>query len=85
MPTIETIIIFITACVVINPTPSPSILYVMSRSLSQGRKAGFISAMGLATGGLCQSIMAALGLSVVLAYNPFAYMVLKIAANFTIY
>ena len=50
MPTLKTLILFTTAALAITVTPGPSMLYVMSRSLAQGRMAGIFSALGLATG-----------------------------------
>lgn len=77
MPTTETIIVFMAAAVALNVTPGPSILYVMSRSVGQGRTAGLVSALGLGTGSLIHAGAAALGLSVILAYSPLAYTVVK--------
>lgn len=86
MPTIETIILFMAAALALNVTPGPSILYVMSRSLGQGRTAGLVSALGLGTGSLIHAGAAALGLSVILAYSPLAYTVVKyLGAGYLVY
>ena len=77
MPTIETVLLFMTAALTLNVTPGPSIFYVMSRSVGQGRTAGLVSALGLGTGSLIHAGAAALGLSVVLAYSPLAYTAIK--------
>ena len=86
MPTIETIILFMAAALALNVTPGPSILYVMSRSVGQGRTAGLVSALGLGTGSLIHAGAAALGLSVILAYSPLAYTVVKyLGAGYLVY
>ena len=86
MPTIETIILFMAAAVALNVTPGPSILYVMARSVGQGRTAGMVSALGLGTGSLIHAGAAALGLSVILAYSPLAYTVVKyLGAGYLVY
>lgn len=86
MPTIETVMLFMAAAVALNVTPGPSILYVMSRSVGQGRTAGLVSALGLGTGSLIHAGAAALGLSVILAYSPLAYTVVKyLGAGYLVY
>jgi len=72
--------------VALNVTPGPSILYVMSRSVGQGRTAGLVSALGLGTGSLIHAGAAALGLSVILAYSPLAYTAVKyLGAGYLVY
>ena len=86
MPTVETIILFMAAALALNVTPGPSILYVMSRSVGQGRTAGLVSALGLGAGSLIHAGAAALGLSVILAYSPLAYTVVKyLGAGYLVY
>lgn len=86
MPAIETVILFMAASLALNVTPGPSILYVMSRSVGQGRTAGLVSALGLGAGSLIHAGAAALGLSVILAYSPLAYTVVKyLGAGYLVY
>ena len=86
MPAVETIIVFMAAALALNVTPGPSILYVMSRSVAQGSTAGLVSALGLGTGSLIHAGAAALGLSVILAYSPLAYTVVKyLGAGYLVY
>ena len=86
MPTVETVLLFMTAALALNVTPGPSIAYVMSRSFGQGRTAGLISALGLGTGSLLHAIGATLGLSAVVAYSPMAYAVVKyLGAAYLVY
>lgn len=79
MPSLETLLIFTAAALVMNISPGPSNFYVMSRSLTQGPAAGMIAASGLAAGSLVHVAAAALGLSALFLYSPLAYTALKLA------
>jgi threonine/homoserine/homoserine lactone efflux protein len=60
-------------------TPGPNMLYLVSRSLSQGRRAGLISLIGTGLGFLVYLITAVLGLSAIFVAVPAAYATLKVA------
>jgi hypothetical protein len=49
MPSWQTIALFIVSALVLNLTPGPAILFILSRCLGQGREAAVISVFGLAT------------------------------------
>ena len=57
--------------------PGPDMLYIVSRSTRQGRSAGVASCLGIATGGLLQTMAVAFGISGVFLVVPIAYDVLK--------
>jgi threonine/homoserine/homoserine lactone efflux protein len=78
MPSLHSLLIFALAAAAMNISPGPSNLYVMSRSLAQGSRAGLVAAIGLATGSLFHVTATALGLSVVLRYSPTLYAVVKL-------
>lgn len=78
MPSIHSLLLFTLAAVAMNISPGPSNLYVMSRSLAQGPRAGLVTAFGLASGSLFHVTATALGLSVVLRYSPTLYAVVKL-------
>jgi len=78
MPSIHSLLLFTLAAVAMNISPGPSNLYVMSRSLAQGPRAGLVAAVGLATGSLFHVTATALGLSVVLRYSPALYAAVKL-------
>ena len=79
MPSLHTLLIFTAAALAMNISPGPSNLYVMSRSIAQGPRAGLVAAVGLATGSLFHVTVTALGLSVILKYSPALYVVVKLA------
>jgi threonine/homoserine/homoserine lactone efflux protein len=57
--------LFVLASVAVLLMPGPNVLYVMARSMNQGRKAGMVAVLGLETGTLLQVTGAALGISAV--------------------
>lgn len=65
------------AALTLNVTPGPDMLYVIARSTSLGRTAGIVSALGITSGSLIQTIAVAFGLSGLLLAVPFAYEVVK--------
>src|SRR5690348_15646938 len=70
---LETWLLFCLACVALAATPGPNMLFLVSRTLAQGRGAGFVSLAGTSTGFALHAIAAALGLSALLAAVPLAY------------
>ncbi|EQB30117.1 LysE family translocator [Sphingobium ummariense] len=59
-------------------TPGPNMIYLVSRSISQGRAAGMISLLGVACGFLFYMVCAAFGITALLMAVPFAYDALRI-------
>jgi len=70
---LDTWLLFCLACVALVATPGPSIVYLVSRTLAQGRPAGFVSLCGTSTGFAVHALAAAFGLSALLAAVPLAY------------
>ncbi|KQT57250.1 lysine transporter LysE [Methylobacterium sp. Leaf456] len=60
-------------------TPGPNMVYLVSRTLVQGRAAGLVSLLGVAAGFLVYLLCAALGLTALLVAVPFAYDALRLA------
>jgi threonine/homoserine/homoserine lactone efflux protein len=73
MLSLDTWLLFCLACVALVATPGPSIVYLVSRTLAQGRAAGFVSLFGTSTGFAVHALAAAFGLSALLAAVPIAY------------
>jgi threonine/homoserine/homoserine lactone efflux protein len=70
---------FFAASLVLAITPGPGVLYIVTRSLSQGRRSGFTSVAGVALGNLGNAIGAAIGLGAVLAVSATAFLAVKYA------
>ncbi|HKM50202.1 MAG TPA: LysE family translocator, partial [Candidatus Bathyarchaeia archaeon] len=66
------------ATVALNLSPGPDMLYVISRTLEGGRRAGIISAFGIGIGTLVHMSVAAVGLSALLISFPLAYQTIRI-------
>lgn len=81
MPDMAALALFMSATFALNITPGPDMLYVIARSVSQGRSAGILSALGISTGTLFHIAAVALGLSAFLAAVPAAYMAIRIAGG----
>jgi len=79
MMPLSTWLLFVAACVALAATPGPSMLYLVSRTLVQGRPAGFVSLAGTVTGLGCHVLAAAFGLSALLVAVPMAYDVVRVA------
>ena len=77
MPELSTIMLFAAACVVLTATPGPDMLLIASRSISQGRAAGFLTFAGIALGTYCHAVAAALGLSRLFLAVPVAYEIVR--------
>jgi threonine/homoserine/homoserine lactone efflux protein len=72
-----TLIAFSIAALFLLIIPGPGIMYLLVRSISQGRKAGFISSLGLSAGTLVHVLATTLGLSAVLLTSAVAFNVVK--------
>ena len=77
LPPWNDLLLFCTAALVLLIIPGPAVLYVVARSLDQGRRAGLASACGIASGGLVHVLAATLGLSALLVSSAAAYAVVK--------
>jgi RhtB (resistance to homoserine/threonine) family protein len=71
--------LFVFSCVLLNITPGQDTIYIIGRSVSQGRRAGVMSVLGIMTGVLVHTLLAALGLSVILATSSLAFAIVKYA------
>lgn len=70
---------FLLAGILLNLTPGSDTLYILARSISQGKRAGILSALGISTGALVHTIAAAAGLSVLLAGSATLFNLVKYA------
>lgn len=77
---------FLLIAFLMNITPGTDTMYIVSRSVSQGRKAGIYSVFGISTGSLVHTFLAAIGLSVILTTSVVLFTVIKIiGAAYLIY
>lgn len=70
--------LFLAAGVLLNLTPGPDTVYILGRSIAQGREAGVASAFGISLGSIFHTCAAALGLSAILATSALAFGTIKL-------
>jgi threonine/homoserine/homoserine lactone efflux protein len=69
--------LFLVSGILLNMTPGQDTVYILGRTIAQGRKAGIISVFGIMSGVLVHTLLAALGLSVILATSFLAFSIVK--------
>jgi threonine/homoserine/homoserine lactone efflux protein len=70
---------FALASLVLSVTPGPGVLYIVTRTLAQGRRAGLASIAGVALGNLGNAVGASLGLAALFSVSSAAFTVVKVA------
>jgi RhtB (resistance to homoserine/threonine) family protein len=70
--------LFLAAGILLNLTPGPDTVYILGRSIAQGREAGVASALGISLGSIFHTGAAALGLSAILATSALAFGTVKL-------
>lgn len=86
MPALSTVALFLLAALGLLLIPGPSVLYVLTRSAAQGKRAGLASVGGIETAALTHAIAAAFGLSALLLTSALAFSVVKyLGAAYLIY
>jgi RhtB (resistance to homoserine/threonine) family protein len=70
--------LFLAAGILLNLTPGPDTVYILGRSIAQGREAGVASALGICVGSIFHTCAAALGLSAILATSALAFGAIKL-------
>ena len=86
MPELSTFSIFITATLVLLLIPGPAVLYIVTRSIDQGRVAGIVSTLGIAVGTLFHVVAAAFGVSALLVSSALLFNFVKyLGAAYLIY
>jgi threonine/homoserine/homoserine lactone efflux protein len=83
---IQNLYLFFIASLLLNLTPGNDMIYVATRTISQGAKAGMISALGIFMGCFVHITAAVFGLSLVLAKSVFVFQLIKfIGAGYLVY
>jgi len=74
---INDLLLFGLAALIMVLSPGPNMIYLISRSLSQGKKAGIISLFGVMCGFLFHILMVSFGLTAIFFAVPYAFVVVK--------
>ncbi len=86
MPEKTAFLTFLIAALMLNIAPGPDMLYVIGRSLGQGRKAGIVSALGIFVGCWAHILAAAFGIAALLRSSPIAFNMVRYAgAGYLVY
>ena len=86
VPDTAVLIQFAIASVILAITPGPDMTLFVSRTLSQGRAAGFASMAGALTGTIVHTTLVVIGVSALIVASPTAFLVLKIfGAGYLVY
>jgi len=70
-------LLFISAAVALNVAPGPDVLYIVTKTISGGKRIGVASMLGICTGALFHVVVAAIGLSAILMTSAVAFTVVK--------
>lgn len=70
---------FLLTGILLNLTPGNDTIFILTRSISQGKKAGIVSALGIGTGSVIHTILAAYGISIIIAKSIVLFTVIKYA------
>ncbi len=79
MPDVTTLLVFAGAALALIVIPGPAVLYILAQSVEHGRRAGVVSAIGVATGGLVHITAAAIGIAALVVSSAVAFSVVKYA------
>ena len=77
MPDLHHLLLFIAAGWLLNLTPGPDVLYIVSHSLRSGLRAGIVAGLGITAGCFVHIVAAALGVSALMAASTTAFTLLK--------
>ncbi|MCP3892363.1 MAG: LysE family translocator [Desulfobulbaceae bacterium] len=79
-------LLFLSAAIAINITPGPDMIYILSRTIAQGRRIGIASSFGVCSGSFVHIFAAAFGLSAIISTSAMAFGVVKyVGAAYLIY
>jgi threonine/homoserine/homoserine lactone efflux protein len=79
MPDASTLVLFAAASLALLAIPGPAVIYLVTRSLDQGRTAGIVSMLGVETGTFAYALAAAAGLTGLIAASATAFTVVRYA------
>ena len=83
---IENYFTFLSAGILLNLTPGADTIYILTRSIAHGKRAGIYSVLGIATGTLIHIFFAAVGLSIILNTSAIAFNTVKyLGAGYLVY
>ena len=83
---IDQLIPFLTASAILTISPGPDIIYVMVQGMANGKKHGFVTALGLATGIIVHTSLVAFGVSAIIKSSDSLFLIIKLlGASYLLY
>ena len=83
---LDQLIPFLTASAILTISPGPDIIYVMVQGMANGKKHGFVTALGLATGIIVHTSLVAFGVSVIIRNSDSLFLIIKLlGASYLLY
>ena len=83
---IDQLLLFVAAGLLLNLTPGPDVLYIVSHALRAGARAGMVAALGITAGCFVHIFAAAVGVSALMAASATAFTILKwVGAAYLVY
>ncbi|MCJ8297841.1 MAG: LysE family translocator [Pseudomonadales bacterium] len=70
-------VVFIGTAIALNVAPGPDVLYILTKTISGGKRIGIASSLGVCTGALFHVVIAAVGLSAILLTSTLAFIIVK--------
>src|SRR5689334_6111006 len=77
MPHLSTVLLFVAATMAVLLVPGPAVVYIVTRSVSQGRAAGLVSVLGIHAGTIFYVAATSLGLSALLTASSTGFAVVR--------
>ena len=69
--------LFLSAAILLNIAPGPDMIYLISKTMSQGKRVGFASILGLGTGALIHTLFVSLGISAIISTSVIVFKIIK--------
>jgi len=76
---------FLLAGIVLNLTPGNDTIFILTKSIGQGKKAGIISTLGIGSGSIVHTLLAAFGLSIIIAKSLLLFMIIRKVSYYKFY
>jgi len=79
-------LLFLSAAFALSISPGPDVVYILTKTISSGKKIGIASSLGVCTGALFHLVLASIGISAILVTSAYAFMFIKyIGASYLLY
>ncbi len=78
-------ILFLLSAILLNIAPGPDMMYLISRTISHGKRVGFATVLGLGTGAMVHTLFVSLGISLIITTSVVAFKIIKYIGAFYLF